>query len=310
MNERECMGDMMIQKRIIRRLLLLAMIGVMTFLSAHTLEAANNNSNNITVSFNLCYDSDGYQFAKIYGFREGVQEAVWTYLTDYYYISAGNPVIYEIGLKGSKYQFVEDGKKITLDANTGNILSTKKVGEKEKVVDVVDAEYSLPSGKAYTVLVGKSKSGSYVWQYQTGEYNPVQNGNVSYASNKNTVYLFVEGRLYRLNKQSGKIRSKSKKYGDLVAPLMTFDKTGNLYAVDMFAQRLYKFSPKGKEAWHSRNIEKVIGARILADGPEIKTGPDAKKDVYCAFVDWTGADDEDARKVFFDRKTGKIVYHD
>lgn len=301
---------MMKQKRAAWAILLVAIVGMITLSQISIAEAADKNSSKVTVSFNLGYDSNGYQFAKIYGFREGVQEAVWTYLTDYYYISNGNSVIYEIGLKGNKYQFVENGKKITLDANTGKILSTKRIGEKEKVVDVVDTEYSLPSGKAYTVLVGRSKSGSYVWQYQTEEYNPVQNGNVSYASNKNTVYLFVEGKLYRLNKQNGKVRSKSKKYGGLFAPLMTFDKAGNLYAVDMFAQRLYKFSSKGKEVWHSRNIAKAIGAGILADGPEIRTGPDAKKDVYCAFVDWTGADDEDARKVFFDRKTGKIVYHD
>ncbi len=298
------------QKRIIQGLLLFVLIGMITFLSVHTADAANKNSNNITVSFNLLKDGDGHQFAKIYGFKEGVQAAIWTYFSDYYDISAGNTVLYEIGKTKDTYQFVENGKVITLDINTGDIVNTENL-KKEKVVDVVDTEYSLSSGKAYTVLVGKEKSGNYVWQYQTEEYDSLQNGNVSYKSNKNTVYLFVAGKLYLLNKQTGKIRSKTKKYSNLVGvPSMTFDKKGNVYAIEMFGQYLYKFSSKGKEIWHSRNIEKAVGAGILASGPEIKTGPDAKRDVYCAFVDWTGADDKDARNVFFNRNTGKIVYHD
>ena len=82
-------------------------------------DISDDSKDEITVSFNMGRDSEGNQFAKIYGFKEGVQEAIWTYFTDYYPANEGEDVVYEIGREGDVYNYVEGGQVVSLDVYTG-----------------------------------------------------------------------------------------------------------------------------------------------------------------------------------------------
>ncbi len=129
------------------------------------------------------------------------------------------------------------------------LIPVSTVSAADKVTKVAGTE-AYSGGKEYGVITGKTSSGKTVWTYKTKKYTPVQLPCYSYAVKGNRVYVLDYGKLVILNKQTGKAKNRSKRYGHLRGMAMTvIDKKGNIYLQSMYDSHIYSFSKKAKLRW-------------------------------------------------------------
>lgn len=128
------------------------------------------------------------------------------------------------------------------------------VDAKSKVVKIKQSyKYDSEKYQYKSTLKAYSKSGKLIWSFTT-KYCPLTelDSISSYFVHGNMVYIAADGILYALNKNTGKVKWKSK---DSVGAGIsyTFSKDGTIYLCGYYGPDIIAINKKGKTLWKQGN---------------------------------------------------------
>lgn len=106
--------------------------------------------------------------------------------------------------------------------------------------------------KEYAILKGKTKSGKTVWTYKTRKYKPHQVFDVTHQEDSKQVYVYANGYMTRLSKQTGRVLFNAKKNREAAGCFRFRVYKGYIYGASWLSEYTMKISKKGKVVWKKK----------------------------------------------------------